>query len=260
MINVQRVFLGGMLLGLCVAGGLILNSEISHADDIKGIFINKDGNVGVGTNTPTHALHVKGEMLTEGKISGQGVGGRYQNSVVLGGYNTLGKPASFVLSFDEATYGPKPNAIQILNADANVFKTFIIDHPEKIDRYLVHATLEGPEGAVFYRGSSRLKNGRANISLPDYFEALTKTEGRTIQLTNVGGFDPLAIELSDGARIQNGKFSVVSNQPKSNQQFDWEVKAIRKDKADLVVEPRRSDIRVSGFGPYKVGHLTPQEE
>jgi hypothetical protein len=34
----------------------------------------------------------------------------------------------------------------------NTSKTFIIDHPIKKDKYLVHACVEGPETGVYYRG------------------------------------------------------------------------------------------------------------
>ncbi len=221
--------------------------------DINGIFIDPNGNVGVGTNTPTSDLHVRGNVMTEGQLKGQGHGGRYNGSVVFGAANTLGNPASMLVVFDEANFGKTPQAIQIMNPDAGVFKTFVIDHPTDESRYLLHATLEGPEGAVYYRGSGQLVEGRAEVKLPSYFEALTKPEDRTIQLTNVDGFDRIAVALTDGNRIKAGTFVVASDNPDSTQKFDWEVKAVRKDKPDLEVEPLRSHMAVSGFGPYKIG-------
>jgi hypothetical protein len=62
-------------------------------------------------------------------------------------------------------------------------KNFIIDHPFDRDRYLIHTTLEGPENAVFYRGSARLHGGLSEVSLPAYFEAATRASGRTVLLT-----------------------------------------------------------------------------
>ncbi len=225
----------------------------ADATDINGIYVSTNGDVGVGTNAPTADLHVRGDMHTEGRLSGNGYQGRYNGAPLFNAANTLGNPAGFVFVFDELNFGKTPQAIQIMNPDANVYKTFVIGHPVDEARYLVHATLEGPEGAVFYRGSAQLENGEATVRLPDYFEALTKEEGRTIQLTNVGGFDPLAIRLTDGKRIRDGAFSVISQNVASAQRFDWEVKATRKDKPDLEVEPLRSDMIVSGLGPYKIG-------
>ena len=60
---------------------------------------------------------------------------------------------------------------------------------------------EGPEAGVYYRGTAQLKNGVATVKLPSYFEALTRKEGRTISLTNVDGFDRLAVKKVKGAKI-----------------------------------------------------------
>jgi hypothetical protein len=129
-------------------------------------------------------------------------------------------------------------------------KTFIIDHPSDPRRYLVHATLEGPEGAVFYRGSARLDHGRAEVALPPYFESLTHTGDRTIILTNIDGFDRLAVETQRDGKVANGRFVVISDYPSSAQAFDWEVKAVRKDVRRLVEAPLKTEISVAGFGPY----------
>jgi len=129
-------------------------------------------------------------------------------------------------------------------------KTFIIDHPADPRRYLVHATLEGPEGAVFYRGSARLDHGRAEVALPSYFESLTHTSDRTVMLTNIDGFDRLAVETQRDGKVANGRFVVISDNPNSSQAFDWEVKAVRKDVPRLVDAPLKTEISVAGFGPY----------
>lgn len=143
------------------------------------------------------------------------------------------------------------SALQFYSEDVNV-KNFIIDHPVEPSRYLVHTTLEGPENAVFYRGSARLQRGVAEVSLPSYFEAAVESEGRTIQLT------PRFADLSEpisgvaASSIHNGKFvvrAVDGHNP--SQAFDWEVKGVRKDVPPLMVEPLRTEIEVRGEGPYK---------
>jgi hypothetical protein len=126
-------------------------------------------------------------------------------------------------------------------------KSFVIDHPIKKDKYLVHACLEGPTTDVFYRGESQLKNGTVNIELPKYFEKLTEEKNRTILLTNIEGFDKLAVKRGG---VKNGTFTVYSDNPKSEQEFYWEVKAQRKD-TTFGVEPYKDEVKVYGFGPYK---------
>jgi hypothetical protein len=124
---------------------------------------------------------------------------------------------------------------------------------------MVHATLEGPEGAVYYRGTGRLQDGRAEIELPEYFEEFTRKEERTVILTNVDGFDRLAVRTVEGEKIRDGRFVVVSENPGSTQEFDWEVKAVRADGPKLVVEPEKTSIRVGGFGPYRF-EVEPEQE
>lgn len=116
-------------------------------------------------------------------------------------------------------------------------KRFAIPHPCKAGQTLIHAAIEGPEAAVYYRGEAQLANGRAVVSLPQYFEALTRMEGRTVMLTNVDGFDRLAVQRREGRQVADGRFVVISENSSSSQAFTWEVKAVRADIAELEVEP-----------------------
>lgn len=248
-------------------------TESGAADRIGGLHTMtlNGGNVGIGATGPEAKLDVNGDVIVAGAIKG-----RYkdtpeldknrsdstkkvlevvakQKAAIIQGYGrgataTPEKypPHLFALLYDYDSHSTPG----ILDINTGFFKTFIIDHPLDDDKYLLHATLEGPEGAVYYRGTARLNNGRAQIQLPPYFEALTRAEGRTVLLTNVDGFDPLAVLTQDGAQIRDGRFIVVSSNKESNQVFDWEVKAIRQDVQALEVEPSKSAIKVERFGPY----------
>ncbi len=131
-------------------------------------------------------------------------------------------------------------------------KNFIIQHPVDENKYLVHTTLEGPENAVFYRGQSKLENGAAEVLLPDYFEALTMEDSRTILLTAKFESNNENISQLAASSVKNGKFTVKAvDKNNLNQEFYWEVKAVRKDVSKLFVEPNKEDIEVHGFGPYK---------
>lgn len=194
------------------------------------------------------AASFNGDVKVDGVISGKNeIGGA---AASIQGLGTGGNGGVFAFKYDKANFGDTDKAIQIWNSSAGVFKTFIVDHPLDNDKYIVHATLEGPEGAVYYRGTSQLCNGKVTISLPDYFEAFTRKEHRTIILTNIDGFDRIAIQSIDGEKIKDGKFVVVSDNPESSQQFDWEVKAVRADGPQLQAEPNKQDLQVGGFGPY----------
>jgi hypothetical protein len=136
--------------------------------------------------------------------------------------------------------------------DTSHVKTFIIDHPIDRDRYLIHTTLEGPENAVFYRGSSHLEAGVAEIALPSYFEAATRLDGRTVQLTPRFHGDREPVSMLAASAVENGRFRVRAVDGRNAEQaFDWEVKAVRADVQPLWVEPQRTQIEVHGDGPYK---------
>ena len=108
-------------------------------------------------------------------------------------------------------------------------------HPTAPGRELVHAALAGREAAVYYRGEARLVDGEAVVALPSYFESLTRKDGRTVQLTPVGGWAPLYVV--DG--VKDGRFTVRSDGPRGDRRFYWEVRAVRADTEPLTTEPRR---------------------
>ncbi|MDE2021236.1 MAG: hypothetical protein KGJ13_12950, partial [Patescibacteria group bacterium] len=128
-----------------------------------------------------------------------------------------------------------------IDSSGNIYgktKNFRIDDPlDPEHRYLIHTSLEGPEAAVYYRGEGQLKNSRVEITLPVYFEALTRKDGRTVLLTNIDGGDVLWIETQDGTQIRGGKFIVRSSNPDSSQKFNWEAKAVRAD-----IEPLKAEV------------------
>lgn len=165
-------------------------------------------------------------------------------------------------------------------------KTFVIDHPVKKDRYLVHAAVEGPSNDVYYRGRAQLRKGTgtAVVKLPDYFTALCDEDSATVMLTPLAvihhhGEDPVndpchkyGRKMSDGtyedchghtivpnlvaSGVEDGEFHVgraggFSEGDTDQCVFDWMVIATRKDVAPLVVEPRRRDVTLKGDGPYK---------
>jgi hypothetical protein len=121
-------------------------------------------------------------------------------------------------------------------------KNFCIDHPLDAERSLVHSVLEGPEVAVFYRGEAMLVDGACEVVLPSYFEALTRTENRTVLVTP---------KLSDGEEtsalaasgVADGQFMVRAiDRRNRKQRFFWEVKGVRADVDPLDVEPMKPGV------------------
>jgi hypothetical protein len=159
-----------------------------------------------------------------------------------GGNRTGGNGASF--NWD--------GSFRMYVEDTNV-KTFVIDHPTDNERHLIHACIEGPENAVFYRGAGELVNGKVTIKLPEYFEALCAEEGRSVQLTCIAdSAEDEWCPVLHATYPTNGEFHVGlgSGMVIPDQRFWWEVKAVRKDVEPLLVEPGVGDIEVLGDGPY----------
>jgi hypothetical protein len=191
---------------------------------------------GINTDMPKAALHVQSHglsgsapaILTYGADYGVWSGSdnaeyKKSHSMDFGGWDGS--------SFDtwmniEAPYNTGSGRAKMrVRGDLEVtgVKNFIIKHPVKPNMHLVHSCLEGPEAAVYYRGESHLENGKAIITLPDYFEALTMDNKTTILLT-AKGRTPYLLSASD---IIDGEFMVYGT--KSDGEFYWEVKAVRND-------------------------------
>jgi hypothetical protein len=81
-------------------------------------------------------------------------------------------------------------------------KNFVIDHPLKEGKKLVHGCLEGPEHSVYVRG--RLRNNNI-IELPDYWINLVDETTITVSLTAIGAEQSLFV-----AKIKDNKI-VVGN-------------------------------------------------
>ncbi|BBM87981.1 hypothetical protein [Candidatus Uabimicrobium amorphum] len=116
-------------------------------------------------------------------------------------------------------------------------KQFVIDHPTNHEKDLQHSTLEGPEIGVYYRGESQLINGKTTIVLPEYFEALTHAENRTVLITPKCDPGENKTSALAASAVRNGQFSVTAiDDNNKRQRFYWEVKAVRSDVPHLDVE------------------------
>jgi len=114
-------------------------------------------------------------------------------------------------------------------------KAFMVPHPLDETKDLYHACLEGPENGVYYRGEAVVVDGYAEVTLPDYFEALTFTEDRSVQLTQIFEGGTLFARMA-ASRIVDGKFTIHATEAVT---VAWEVKAVRRigvDKLKVVAD------------------------
>lgn len=78
-------------------------------------------------------------------------------------------------------------------------KPFVIDHPTKPNKKLVHVALEGPENGVYVRG--RITNNE-RIELPEYWTNLVDSETITVNLQPIGHFQEIIVhKIKDNAII-----------------------------------------------------------
>jgi len=117
----------------------------------------------------------------------------------------------------------------VVFADIKYFRTA---NPDQPGTEIWYASLEGPEAAAYVRGSARLMDGRAQVSLPEHFEAIASEDGMTVQLT------PLSAESMGLAVIEKTPGWIVVRElarGKGNYEFDYNVTAVRKGYEDYEV-------------------------
>ncbi|MEH1014766.1 peptidoglycan-binding protein [Micromonospora sp. CPCC 206060] len=232
------------------AGATVAGAGRLHLDGTERLYLlnTKGVYVGYGGNTDPEAGslwvekrgHVGGNMQVNGNL-GVKVSPTSLPDWSGGGIGT------FDLFVSGAVYAGPPGGPYQISLEASTgrisgtTKQFVIPHPlddpETPDRrLLVHAALEGPENGVYYRGEGRLVDGTATVTLPDYFEALTLPEGRTVQLTPLFDDDEPVCALA-ASRVRDGAFRVrTADGSPAGHAFCWQVSAVRADVEPLVTE------------------------
>jgi len=98
-------------------------------------------------------------------------------------------------------------------------KPFIVPDPTNSSRKIQYTAIEGPEAAMYVRGTAELVNGSATISLPPHFKAMAVDTGITVNVTptsasslglSVTSVSPTSFTVKE---LQNGngsyKFSFI---------------------------------------------------
>ena len=136
----------------------------------------------------------------------------------------------------------------------NSAKTFVIDHPlAPKTHYLVHACLEGPEAAVYYRGEVNLKKhtNKVTVSLPDYVTALASNF--TIHVNALDELPPGADVYVSRVNQSNGTFTIHVDDCEEDLisddvGFSWLVMGTR---GDIPVEVPKDKVQKHAMGPYE---------
>ncbi len=114
-------------------------------------------------------------------------------------------------------------------------KTFRAPDPHDPRTDIWYASIEGPEAALYLRGTAKLAGGRATITFPDHFRNLAAAAGMTVQLT------PLSSDSKGLAVVRKGLDGVEVRELHNgagDYEFDWRVEAARKEHVNFrVVRP-----------------------
>ncbi|MEQ9437494.1 MAG: hypothetical protein RIG62_00555 [Cyclobacteriaceae bacterium] len=110
---------------------------------------------------------------------------------------------------------------------------FVEDHPLDPTKQIVYACVEGPEAAMYMRGTAKLENGKAIINLPEHYRVLAVESSMTVHVT------PLS-EESNGLAVttkslENGIVVKELMKGTGSYAFDWEVKCVRRGFEDYQV-------------------------
>tara|TARA_R100000084_G_scaffold82465_1_gene38376 strand:- start:714 stop:1352 length:639 start_codon:yes stop_codon:yes gene_type:complete len=157
-----------------------------------GVSINQYGYLGLGTTYASNYLDVNG---------GIAIGASYVGTTA---------PSNGAIIQGNVGIGTSSNSYYPLYVNGTLYATtkyFIIDHPvpAKRDEHkkLLHACIEGPEVAVYFRGKSDLNI----IKMPDYWEHLVDIESMTVELTAIGANQDIYVD----SIAENGEVTVGSN-------------------------------------------------
>lgn len=106
-------------------------------------------------------------------------------------------------------------------------KNFVIDHPTKKGKKLVHTCLEGPENGVYVRG--KLLNSTV-IQLPEYWTNLVDEDSISVSITPIGAHQDIIVK-----RIGDNKVYLQAKPGMPIQCF-YHIFGTRKDVPMLVTE------------------------
>src|SRR6185295_11335168 len=212
-----------------------------------------NGNVGIGNTNPGTKLNVRDGMLNVDVTSGGGQAQMFVSGNHVGGLAALNAGNAFVALMGESQAQPSLGG-QILicnNSGAAIaglqvtaanqctmtaqVKNFMVPNPDDASTDIYYACVEGPEAAMYCRGTGRLSAGHATVELPRHFAAMAAHHGITVQVTPLSD-DCLGIAVT---RKSTDAFDVAELlRGQSNSEFDWEVKAVRRGYEDYkVVRP-----------------------
>jgi hypothetical protein len=140
--------------------------------------------------------------------------------------------------FDDGTYVGINTAVnttyrlQVIGSFAATTKSFDIAHPTVSGKRLAHASLEGPENGVYFRG----RNNNSEIKLPHYWSGLVHDDSITVDLTSIGKRKDGKVRDYSVDQIGDNKVYIYTDSDDNIYNYYYTIFAERKDVSKLVTE------------------------
>jgi hypothetical protein len=225
-------------------GGGVIEVDAANGHIISQLLQNADGGADFGlfANNGHFYLHLGMNAENGGIVEGFGADGNETVRIS----TVMGQPDSGGISiFDSLGIH---TASMTFDADGNSMvvadvKSFTMPHPTQPDRLIVYACIEGPEAAVFVRGTAPLVHGEATVSLPDHFVHVANAETMTVQVTPLSA-DSMGLAVV--AKERTGFIIRELQHGSGNYDFDWEVKCVRQGHEDFRVTRLRNEMVIVG--------------
>jgi len=260
MANIFKAYAGRLTVGTQTAAGISNPQKLPYESSVFGglSIINGPVQIGVaplspvpkgvidvGPSTPTsgppalaaiNVTHpVKGIQITSTAIGLE---------INAAGLNRITAPENFFIGNVNITGGTLRDSPLLrctgsscawTGSTINVqgWKGFDIKHPNKKGHRLRHVCVEGPEAAVYIRGTLKDSNF---IDLPEYWKGLIDPESISVTLTPIGSYQELYIK-----NIEWGKKVTVMNSTSGSIHCYYSIWASRIDGEPLIVEYEGDD-------------------
>ena len=162
-----------------IQGPMQVGTVDSFSSATATTMIGRDDTIG----TPL-ALNTHGNVVIDGD-------GGTSDALVVNGHQTINSGnlhTSNLLSCTGQACSWSGSSINVQG-----WKGFDIKHPSKEGHRLRHICLEGPEGAIYYRG----RTSKNTIALPPYWKDLVDTTTITVSLTPIGAHQDIIVKRWD---------------------------------------------------------------
>ena len=257
MAHIFKTFANRLTVGSQTAAGITNPQKLPYETSVFGGLSILNGPVQIGvaplTPVPKGVLDIGPSVPTSGPVALSAVHiihpvkGIKLTSTAIG--FEVAAPTNTVLGnvtiTGDVTVAGSQTITKNLNVSGTVFSTFQgsinvqgwkgfdIKHPNKKGHRLRHVCVEGPEAAVYVRGT--LKNSNI-IELPEYWKGLIDPESISITLTPIGSYQELYIK-----NIEWGQKVTVMNSTSGSIHCFYSIWASRIDGEPLVVEYEGED-------------------